>query len=33
VRTGFADLIVIYFAIVVAAHAYEYFERASLLNS
>ncbi len=28
VRTGFADLIVIYFAIVVAAHAYEYFERA-----
>jgi two-component system LytT family sensor kinase len=28
VRTGFADQIVIYFAIVVAAHAYEYFERA-----
>jgi hypothetical protein len=27
VRTGFADQIVIYFAIVVAAHAYEYFER------
>ncbi len=27
-RTGFADQIVIYFAIVVAAHAYEYFERA-----
>jgi Zn-dependent protease len=28
IRTGFADQIVIYFAIVVAAHAYEYFERA-----
>jgi two-component system, LytTR family, sensor kinase len=28
VRTGFADQIVIYFAIVVAAHAYEYFEHA-----
>lgn len=28
VRTGFADQIVIYFAIVVAAHAYKYFEQA-----
>ena len=28
VRTGFADQIVIYFAIVAGAHAYEYFKRA-----